>query len=134
MFRLKSGKVKTLLLPVTPSTVIAEGALVTTTSGLLVAATSSTAANALVGVLKKAIAATDSDYATSRSVEVIVPMEKNCIFEFDVTASLVAADVGLLIDLTDSVTANRAASSTDIIRVTKLISTTKGQGIVQFTG
>jgi len=42
---------------------------------LLVAATSSTAAKDIAGVLVKAIAATDSDYADSRKVAVQVPVE-----------------------------------------------------------
>lgn len=133
MFILKKGKVKTILLPVTASTVIAEGALVTTTSGLLVAATSGTATNLIVGVLKKAIAATDSDYADSRSVEVVVPVEKNVEWEFDVTATLATTDVGALADITDSVTVNRAASSVNVVRITKFISTVKGQGIILFS-
>jgi len=132
MFILKSGKVKTISLPVTTSTAIAEGALVSFTAGLLVAATSSTASNLIVGVLKKAIAATDSDYGTARLVEVVVPVEKNVEWEFDCGASLVAGDIGYLADLTDSVTVNRAATSVKVVRITKVISTTKGRGIILF--
>ena len=133
MFLLKEGKVKTLSLPVTASTAIAQGALVAFSSGKLIAATSSTASNLLVGVLKKAIVATDSDYATdSRLVEVNVPTEKNTEWEFDCGASLVVGDVGYLADLTDSVTVNRGATSVKVVRITKVISTTKGRGIILF--
>jgi hypothetical protein len=133
MFILKGGKVKTILMPVTGTTAIAQGALVTFSSGKLIAATSSTATNLIVGVLKKAIAATDADYTTDgRLVEVIVPVEKNTEWEFDCGATLVAGDLGTLADLTDSVTVNRGASSIKVVRITKVISTTKGRGIILF--
>jgi hypothetical protein len=61
-FKVKSGKVKTVWLPVTTSTAIARGAIVSTTSGLVVAATNSTANTTHMGVLDKTIAATDADY------------------------------------------------------------------------
>ena len=133
MFIVKNGKVKNILLPVTPSTAIAAGALVAFSSGKLIAATASTAAADIVGILVKAIAATDSDYASDRLVEVQVPMEKSLEVEFD-TASLVAGDIGTIADLTDSVTVNRGASSVDVIRITKVISSTKGRGILLIQG
>jgi len=133
MFIVKNGKVKNILLPVTPSTAIAAGALVAFSSGKLIAATASTVAADIVGILVKAIAATDSDYASDRLVEVIVPMEKEVEVEFD-TTSLVATDIGTIADLTDSVTVNRGASSVDVIRITKVISTTKGRGILLIQG
>lgn len=133
MFIVKKGKTKNMLLPVTPSTAIAAGALVAFSSGKLIAATSSTAAADIVGILVKAIAATDSDYASDRLVEVQVPVEKGVEVEFD-TASLVATDIGVLADLTDSVTVNRGASSVDVIRITKVISASKGRGILLIQG
>lgn len=113
-------------LPVTASTAIAAGALVAFSSGKLIAATSTTAGSAIAGVLRKAIAATDSDYASERLVAVEVPVEKNVVWEADVTSGLVAADIGLYQDLTDSVTVNRGASTYDIAQCVKVISTTKG--------
>jgi len=134
-FKLNAGKVKTIWMPVTASTAIAEGALVTKSSGLLIAATSTTAENAVVGVLGKTIAATDADFATSaRLVPVLVPMEPYTLWEFDVTSGLVIADCDNEVDLTDSVTVNRAGTTYKIVRPTQVISTTKGIGLVKFFG
>jgi hypothetical protein len=55
-----------------------------------------------------------------------VPVEKNVVWEANVTSGLVAADVGLYQDLTDGATVNRAATSLDIVQCVKVISTTKG--------
>ena len=129
-FRRIQGKTKMMKLPVTASTAITAGALVAFSSGYLIAATASSEPYAIAGVLKKTIASTDSDYATARSVEVEVPIEKAVVWEFDVTSGLVAADVGKHCDLTDSLVVNRGASSLDIVQITKVLSTTKGQGIL----
>lgn len=126
MFIRKQGKTKLVWLPVTASTAIAKGALVAFSSGKLIAATSSTAGNVIVGVLRHAITSSDADYASERLVEVEVPVEKNTVWEADVTSGLVAADIGLYQDLTDSVTVNRAASTYDIVQCVRVLSTTKG--------
>lgn len=120
------GKTKIMWLPVTPSTAISARALVAWSSGKLIAATSTTAPTSIAGVLKKAIAATDADYALDRLVPVEVPVECNVEWECDVTSGLVAADRGLYQDLTDSLTINRAASSYDITQCVKVVSSTKG--------
>jgi hypothetical protein len=125
-FKVKAGKVKTAWLPVTTSTAIARGALVTFSSGLLVAATAQTANAAIVGVLDKTIATTDSDFATARLVPVIVPIEKHVLFEGDVTSGLVAADLGTECDLTDASTVDRSASTYDVAKAVGVISSTKG--------
>lgn len=133
MFKVIQGKVKNMLLPVTPSTVIAKGALVALDSGYLIAATSSTPAHEINGILVKAIAATDDDYADDRMVEVIVPMEKNVVVEFS-AAALDATDPGTLADLTDAVTVNQEASTHDVVKITEYISATKGRGILMIGG
>lgn len=125
------GKTKNVALQVTASTVIGAGALVAWSSGKLIAATSSTNRESIAGVLVKAIAATDSDYASERLVDVEVPVEENVIWEADVTSGLVAADKGLFQDLTDSVTVDRAASSKDVVQCTRVLSATKGLFILQ---
>ena len=117
-------------LPVTVSTVLSAGSLVAWDSGYLIAATSTSAPTAIAGVLVKAIAATDSDYATARLVAVRVPIENNVIWEGDVTSGLVVADRGLYCDLTDASTVNRAASSYDVVQCIHVISTTKGHFIL----
>jgi hypothetical protein len=120
------GKTKIVYLPVTTSTTFTEGDIVSFSSGYLIKATSSTAALSHVGVIRKTIAATDTDYATARKVPVEVPVEKNVIWEAPVTSGLVAADVGLLVDLTDAGTINRGASTYDAAQVIAVISATKG--------
>jgi hypothetical protein len=126
----KQGKTKIMWLPVTTSTALAVNSLVAWSSGYLIAATSTTAPSSIAGVLKKAIAATDDDYAIARLVPVEVPLENYVVWEFAVTSGLVAADRGLYCDLTDAVTVNRGASSYDVVQVTEVLSTTKGRGIL----
>ena len=133
-FLVSRGKTKEIQLPVTVSTAITAGTLLTTTSGKLVAATSSTAAVNIVGILKATIAATDSDYATARNVTVVVPTEKHVVYEADVTSGLVVADIGLEQDLTDGATVNRAASSVDVVKCIGVISSTKGLFLVKING
>jgi len=125
-FQVVRGKTKEIPLPVTPSTALAAGSLVTLTSGKLVAAVDSTANTAIVGILKTAITATDDDYAADRLVSVIVPVEKHVVYEADVTSGLVATDVGVECDLTDASTVNRGASSVDVAKCVGVISSTKG--------
>lgn len=125
-FILNKGKTKFVYLPVTTSTAFTAGALVTFTSGLLVAATSNTTAANLVGVIRHTIASTDTDYATARLVEVEVPVERFTEWLADFTASLVVGDIGAECDLTDSLTVNRGASSIKAIIPLKVLSTTKG--------
>lgn len=136
MFTRHKGKTKTVWLPVKTSTAFTKGAIVSWgtsgDAGLLIPATSSTTALSHVGVIKKAIASTDSDYATSRLIPVEVPIEKNVEWIGDVTSGLVAADRGLEVDLTDSVTINRGASSVDAAIVRDVISTTKGIFVISF--
>lgn len=132
-FRLVKGKTKVVYLPVTPSTALAARSIVTFTSGQLVAATAATLAPNLAGVLVGAITATDADYADERLVGVEVPVEKNVIYEFP-TTGLVAADVGVDVDLLNSTTVNRAASAIGVVRPTKVLSATKGQGLLKING
>jgi len=128
------GKTKTVWLPVTVSTAIAKGDIVSWSSGALIKATSSTSALSHAGVIKKTIASTDSDYATARLVPVEVPVEKNVEWLAPVTSGLVAGDIGLLVDLTDAGTINRAASTYDVAQVKSVISTTQGTFILNLGG
>lgn len=130
----KEGKTKVLWLPVTPSTALSKNSLVAFTSGKLVAVTAGTTNVNIVGVLKRAIVAADSDYASDRLVPVEVPTEKHTVWEADVTSGLVAADVGLEQDLTDASTVNRGASTTDIVKCLSVISTTKGLFLLRTNG
>jgi len=133
-FILKKGRTKFVYLPVTTSTAITAGTLVTFSSGLLVAATSSTAAADIVGVLRHTIASTDTDYATARLVEVQVPTERFTQWIGSVTSGLVAADIGIEVDLTDGATVNRGATSVKAVRCLEVVSTTSGTFLIKFMG
>ena len=133
-FVTRRGQTKKTPLPVTPSTAFAKDSLVTFVSGKLVAATSSTAAVDIAGIIPKAIVSTDADYATDRLVEILVPVQKHVVFEADVTSGLVATDVGLEVDLTDASTVNRAATSIKAVKCVKVLSTTRGLFYVKFNG
>jgi hypothetical protein len=133
-FKVKAGKTKDIYLPVTPSTALSKDSIVTFTSGKLVAATAGTTLQNIVGVLVRAIVSTDTDYASDRLVAVRVPVEPNTVWEADVTSGLVAADVGLFVDLTDASTINRGASSIDVGYCVGVISSTKGLFNIGFKG
>jgi hypothetical protein len=133
-FRVKAGKVKTVWLPVTPSTVMTRGGLVAWASGKLIAATAATTSLATAGVVDRTILATDADYATDRLIPVLVPIEKNVVWEGDVTAGLVIADRGLEQDLTNAGFINRGASTVDIALCVGVLSTTKGDFLLKING
>ena len=87
-------------------------------------ATSSTDAH--VGCILKAIASTDSDYASETLVPIEVPDGPNAVLlATSVDGTAVAADVGTYIDLTDASNANRAASTNDALLVVGFISSTE---------
>lgn len=125
-------------MPVKVSTAFTKGAIVSIgtggDAGTVIPATSSTTNLSHIGVIKKTIASTDADYATARKVPVEVPVERYVEWLGDVTSGLVAADVGLEVDLTDSLTINRGASSVDVAMVKDVISTTKGTFWMKFQG
>ncbi len=122
MFLQISGGCRVEWFPKTASTALSNGALVTLSSGQLIAATTTSVKH--VGVLIKAIASGDSDYASATSVPVLVP-EPDSLFIAD-AASLTAALVGTTMDLTDSVTVNGAADSHHAVTLITYISATKG--------
>lgn len=129
--KLHKGKTKFMWLPVTTSTAISKDALVGFSSGRLIPANNTLAGNVIMGTLRHAIASTDSDYATARDVEVQVPVEKNVVWECDVTtaAALTTTDQGTYMDLTTADTGLAIAtgsSSLDIAFCVGYISATKG--------
>jgi len=137
-FKLYKGKTKTIWLNVKPSTAFAKDSIVAMGTsgdvGLIIPATSATAALSHIGVIPRAIASTDADYAATRKVPVLVPVEKNVEWLGDVTSGLVAADKGLLVDLTDASTIDRSASTIDAALVKSVISSTKGTFILNLQG
>lgn len=85
-----------------------------------------------IGFILKAVAATDSDYASETFVPVEVPQDKMCEFEADATG-LTAAKVGTSMDLTNASTVNGAAASKDAVTLVKYLSTTKGRFVLNNT-
>jgi hypothetical protein len=85
----------------------------------------------LLGIGLKNVASTDSDYASNTRIPVLVPEGKGSIFECDdVDGTLVVADEGLEVDITDAQSVNRAASSTDVCICIRFISATKGWFVI----
>ncbi len=133
-FKVKAGKVKTVWLAVTPSTVFTRGDIVSWASGKLIRATAATTSLSHAGVIDRTILATDADYALDRLVPILVPIEKNVVWEGDVTSGLVIADRGLEQDLTNAQFVNRAASAVDIVMCVNVLSTTKGDFLLKING
>ena len=124
-FKVKTGRVKTVWLPIAASVAITRGKLVEFASGTIVAADSGTLPGELVGIMDKTVATTDADYAVAKLVPIMVPTEKGVVYE-GTTASLVAGDIGAEVDLTDADTVNRGASSIKIAKPLAVISSTVG--------
>jgi len=82
-----------------------------------------------VGIIKKAIASTDSDYAANTKVPVEIPLESNCEFESE-ASGLTAAKVGTTMDLTDANTVNGGATSKNVVTLVGYISATKGKFVL----
>ncbi len=122
----KRGKTKFMWLPIYPEGgAISAGSLLAWSTGKLIPATSSTTAANTVGVIRHAVATTDSDYDKDRLVEVEVPVESNVEWFAD-GASLSATTRGTYVDLTDAANVNGGASSIKVVQHIKHISATKG--------
>ena len=134
MFIRKQGKTKFMYFPVTVSTAFSAGDLVAMNVGsnVLIEATATTAGNIIIGVLRHDIAATDNNYATARSVEVEVPVEKNVIWSCNEvgTGTAAAADVGTYADIDGGGEIDVDNSSYDVFFITKVNSQTDVRGIL----
>lgn len=135
MFIRKSGKTKIMYLPVAASAgAMAEGSMVAFASGTLILATNTTAPFSCVGILRKTVTAADADYAKARLLPVEVDVERNVVWEADVTdGTLVAGSVGLYFDLAtadDGSGVDQGASTFDIVQCVKYISASKGQFVL----
>lgn len=133
-FRRIRGKVKFIHLPVTTSQVFAKDSLVEMTSGLVGVADNGEDAVNVLGIIKHAIAATDADYATARTVEVEVPVERFVEYEADVDGNLATTDIGLEFDVEDASTIDHDATTDKVFLVTKYISATKCHCCIKFKG
>ena len=131
----KSGKTKIMYLPVAASAgAVTDGSLVAFSSGTIVPATNTVDSFSIIGVIRKAIATTDADYAVARLVPVEVPVEMNVVYEAPVAVgTLATTSVGLYFDLTtadDGTGIDQSASALDIALCVKFISATKGRFIL----
>jgi len=123
-FKLHKGRTKVMYFPRPASTTFAEGDLVYfNTSGQVIPADATSGQH--VGVIKKAVATTDTDYATANVlVPIEVPLDRWTLWTVP-TSGAVAADVGNQIDLTDAGTADRSAGAKDALLVTGIVSATE---------
>jgi len=120
-FKLIKGKVRWEWLPVTTSTALSADSAVEFTNGYLAAADADEEAVDIRGILVKAIAATDADYAVARSVAVQVPCERHTIWEATldgVTAYVAATHRGTEVALADSTTLDLNEAGHDCFLVT----------------
>jgi len=119
-----TGKTKEVYFPKTASTALALGDAVVLSSGQIVKATSSTAN--ILGICKRAVVSTDSDYASTTLIPIEVPVEKSVEWLVPVsTGSATATSVGVTYDLTDSAGINVNSTSQNAVIVTRFISATQ---------
>lgn len=116
----------------TASQAIVKGACVALSSGRLIPAANDTDPSTIVGVIRHAITSADTEYATAGTpVEVEVPVEKNVVWEADVTTdgALTNTDQGTYMDLTTGDTGDEVdttVSTLDTVFCTGYVSATKG--------
>ena len=104
----------------TANTLLAESAAVDTVEPAAAADT------AVIGICLKTVTSSDDDYADNTRIPVLVPKNDSADFIGDITTGTIAiTDEGNLIDLTDASGADADASTTDILKIKKFISTTK---------
>ena len=115
----------------TTSQAQSKGALLEWTSNLADLADSTD--TDLIGVTTKAIASTDADYATSRSIEILVPLEKHVVWEADYSGG--TPTVGTEYGISDSLTVDVTNTTNKVFRVLKVDSTrSKVQGYLKING
>ena len=81
---------------------------------------------AVVGIALQTIASTDTDYADNTRILVAIPKDSSSEMLADTAGTIAVTDEGKLMDLTDAVTVNQAASTTDIVKLKQFVSATKG--------
>lgn len=91
-FKKVRGKTKVEWLPVTTSTAFTKDTLVEWTSGLIAVADDND--TDVAGVILKTIASSDADYASSRKVPILVPVERHVVWEADTADTFVQATHG----------------------------------------
>lgn len=131
-FKKIKGKTRVEWFPVTVSTALSANSLVEWTSGYIAAADDND--TVIAGVLPKAIASTDDDYATARLVGVIVPVERHVVWEADTADTFVAASHrGVEVGIVDSLNVDLDDTTNDAFLVISG-SGTKVQGYLKING
>ena len=126
------GKTKTVSYPKKASTVFAVNSLVYFDgSGAILPADSTSGDH--VGIVLKAVAATDDDYTDNTKIPVEIPLEKQAEFESEVSGTLTTALVGTTMDLVDADTVNQAATSKNVVTCVGFITATKGRFVLNST-
>jgi hypothetical protein len=108
----------------TSSTALDENSLVEITSGYVAACDDNE--TTVWGILRKEVAATDSDYASTTKVPV-QPIHAGDEIEIDTTAE---ATVGVSYGISNAYTVDVSDTSNDLITCTAVISSTRMRGIV----
>jgi len=126
-FVLAKGRARLEWYPKVASTAFTNGALVYADGSGAIQPADSTSGDH-IGVIQKTIASTDSDYADTTMVPVLVPADDT---EWDATVAsgtaLTTAMVGNRYDLSDSLELNVGATAKQVVTVTKFISATKAR-------
>lgn len=113
------------MFPKVASTVFAVGDAVTFNGSGQVAPAVAATTTGIVGICKKAVAATDSDYAANTPIAIDVNLSADSEFEIDANGTVTAAMVGLYKDIiTNAGTMAIAAATNNHFIVTGLGSTT----------
>lgn len=131
-FRKIKGKTRVEWLDVTVSTAFAKDSLVEWTSGYIAVADDND--TDLAGVIIKAIASTDSDYATARKVPVLVPVERHVVWEADTADTFVlATHQGVECGIVDASNVDLDDTTNDVFKVISG-SGTKVRGYLKING
>ena len=125
MFQLYSGKPRVEWYPKLASTAIAVGDLLYADGSGAVQPADATSGDH-IGVCMKTIAATDSDYASTTSIPVMVPTDDTTfLVDVDTGTALTAAMIGSRYDLTDANSLNVGGTSKLVVTIVKFVSATK---------
>ena len=123
-FEQHSGKARTEWYPKKASTVFAKGDLVYADgSGAIQPADATSGMH--IGVIQKAVAATDDDYASTTLVPVLVPTDDTEWLVDVGTGTATAALIGTQFDLTDAAGVDVSATSKNVVTCTRFISASK---------
>lgn len=119
-----TGRVRVEWYPKKASTAFAVGDLVYADgSGAIQPADSTSGMH--IGVIQKAVASTDSDYASTTLVPVLVPTDDTEWLVDVGTGTATAALIGTRCDLKDANEIDVSATSKNVVTVTRFISATK---------